>query len=83
MGKLRADFGRAYGPKEVELKEAAEKAALAAETVDMTLPVSRKPLGARHPLPKLMEDVEDFFISMGCRSPPARKSKPNGTTSTP
>ncbi|MCG4878232.1 phenylalanine--tRNA ligase subunit alpha, partial [Eggerthella lenta] len=23
------------------------------------------PLGARHPLPKLMEDVEDFFISMG------------------
>ena len=49
----------------------------------MTLPVSRKPLGARHPLPKLMEDVEDFFISMGCRSPPARKSKPNGTTSTP
>ena len=65
MGKLRADFGRAYGPKEVELKEAAEKAALAAETVDMTLPVSRKPLGARHPLPKLMEDVEDFFISMG------------------
>ena len=65
MGKLRADFGRAYGPKEVELKEAAEKAALAAETVDMTLPVNRKPLGARHPLPKLMEDVEDFFISMG------------------
>ena len=47
------------------LKEAAEKAALAAETVDMTLPVNRKPLGARHPLPKLMEDVEDFFISMG------------------
>ena len=65
MGKLRADFGRAYGPKEGELKEAAEKAALAAETVDMTLLVSRKPLGARHPLPKLMEDVEDFFISMG------------------
>ena len=46
MGKLRADFGRAYGPKEVELKEAAEKAALAAETVDMTLPVNRKPASA-------------------------------------
>ena len=42
-----------------------EARALAAETVDMTLPVNRKPLGARHPLPKLMEDVEDFFISMG------------------
>ena len=65
MGKLRADFGRAFGPKEKELKEAAEQAALAAETVDMTLPVNRKPLGARHPLAKLMEDVENFFISMG------------------
>ena len=31
----------------------------------MTLPVNRKPLGARHPLAKLMEDVEDFFVSMG------------------
>ena len=65
MGKLRADFGRAFGPREKELKAAAESAALAAETVDMTLPVNRKPLGARHPLAKLMEDVEDFFISMG------------------
>ncbi len=65
MGQLRADFGRAYGPKENELKAAEEAAALAAETVDMTLPVNRKPLGARHPLAKLMEDVEDFFISMG------------------
>ena len=60
MGKLRADFGRAYGPREKELKAAEEAAALAAETVDMTLPVNRKPLGARHPLAKLMEDVEDF-----------------------
>ena len=80
MGKLRADFGRAYGPKEVELKEAAEKAALAAETVDMTLPVSRKPLGARHPLPKTSRTSSSPWAG---RSPPARKSKPNGTTSTP
>ena len=61
MGKLRADFGRAYGTKEASVKAAQE----AAETVDMTLPIRRKPLGARHPLPKLMEDVEDFFVGMG------------------
>ncbi len=48
----------------------------------MTLPVNRKPLGARHPLAKLMEDVEDFFISMGWQIPPAPKWKPNGMTST-
>lgn len=65
MGKLRADFGRAYGTKEQQVKAEEEAHALASETVDMTLPVNRKPLGARHPLPKLMEDVEDFFISMG------------------
>ncbi|RSX56145.1 phenylalanine--tRNA ligase subunit alpha [Bifidobacterium dolichotidis] len=65
MGKLRADFGRAYGKKEAAVKAAEEAAALAAETVDMTLPVERKPLGARHPLAKLMEDVEDFFVGMG------------------
>lgn len=65
MGKLRADFGRAYGMKEAEVKAAEEAAELASETVDMTLPVRRKPLGARHPLSKLMEDIEDFFVGMG------------------
>ena len=65
MGKLRADFGRAYGTKETTVKAAEEAAELASETVDMTLPVRRRPLGARHPLPKLMEDIEDFFVGMG------------------
>ena len=65
MGKLRADFGRALAAKEKELKAAEEAAALAAEAVDVTLPVDRHPLGARHPLAKLMEDVQDFFVSMG------------------
>ncbi|MDU3533173.1 MAG: phenylalanine--tRNA ligase subunit alpha, partial [Alloscardovia omnicolens] len=65
VGKLRADFGRAYAQRETALKEEAELIALAAETVDMTQPVRRNPLGARHPLPKLLEDVEDFFVSMG------------------
>lgn len=65
MGKLRADFGRAFGVKEKEVEAEEEARKLTSETVDMTLPVNRKPLGARHPLPKLMEDVEDLFISMG------------------
>ena len=67
MGKLRADFGRAFGARETALKAEEEARALASETVDMTLPIRRKPLGARHPLAKVMEDWEDFFISMGWR----------------
>ena len=59
MGKLRADFGRASGTKEAHVKAAQEAAELAAEPVDLTLPLRR------HPLPKLMEDVEDFFVGMG------------------
>lgn len=65
MGELRANFGRAFSAKEKELSEAAQAQALAQESVDMTLPVNRRPLGARHPLAKLLEDVEDFFVSMG------------------
>jgi phenylalanyl-tRNA synthetase alpha chain len=65
MGELRANFGRAFSSKEQELSKAAQAQALAEESVDMTLPVNRHPLGARHPLAKLLEDVEDFFVSMG------------------
>jgi phenylalanyl-tRNA synthetase alpha chain len=65
MGELRANFGRAFSAKEQELSAAAQAQALAEESVDMTLPVNRHPLGARHPLSKLLEDVEDFFVSMG------------------
>ena len=83
MGKLRADFGRAFGPKEAELKAQEEQRALEAETVDMTLPVNRRPLGARHPLAKLMEDVETCSSPWDGRSPPAPRWRPNGMTSTP
>ena len=65
MGKLRADFGRAFGQKASAIKERDEARALAEESVDMTMPVRRRPLGARHPIAKVMEDVEDLFVSMG------------------
>lgn len=65
MSKLRADFGRAFAAKETELKDLEEQKALEAETVDVTMPVDRHPLGARHPLSTLMEDIQDFFVSMG------------------
>lgn len=65
IGKLKADLGRTLDIKEHELQVQAEQQQLASERVDMTLPIERKPFGGRHPLAKLMEDVEDFFISMG------------------
>ena len=38
---------------------------LAEERVDVTLPVDRRPRGARHPLTTLMERIEDLFVGMG------------------
>ncbi|MFT8638616.1 phenylalanine--tRNA ligase subunit alpha [Bifidobacterium sp.] len=65
MGKLRADFGRAFSSRMESVAAKEESDELAREAVDMTLPVRRNPIGARHPLAKLLEDVEDFFVSMG------------------
>ncbi|MFT8531616.1 phenylalanine--tRNA ligase subunit alpha [Bifidobacterium aquikefiri] len=65
MGKLRADFGRAFSTRMDMLAAQEESDELAREAVDMTLPIRRDPIGARHPLAKLLEDVEDFFVSMG------------------
>ena len=65
MSQLRADFGRAFGAKETQVKADEEARALAAETVDMTMPIERRPLGARHPISRVIEDIEDFFVSMG------------------
>ena len=65
MSTLRADFGRAFAQASERVKAAEEARMLSAETVDMTLPVNRKPLGARHPIARIIEDFEDFFVSMG------------------
>lgn len=38
---------------------------LVEEALDVTVPTRRLPLGARHPLETLMEQVADFFVGMG------------------
>ncbi|HZK32123.1 MAG TPA: phenylalanine--tRNA ligase subunit alpha [Corynebacterium sp.] len=46
--------------------EAAEKAAqLVVETVDVTVPTTRRQTGALHPITTLREQVADIFIGMG------------------
>ena len=38
---------------------------LTTEAVDVTVPTDRGPVGARHPLDVLIDEVSDFFVSMG------------------
>ena len=42
-----------------------DEAVLNAETIDVTLPASRRPLGARHPITVIAEQVADIFVAMG------------------
>ena len=51
--------------RRVEVEEQEQWNAIATEGVDVTLPTQRTPIGARHPLSLLIEEVEDFFLAMG------------------
>ena len=47
------------------LRAERDAAALVAERIDVTLPSTREPLGARHPITILAEHVADVFVAMG------------------
>jgi len=49
--------------EEVRNKELSEK--LEKERIDITLPSKKITRGSRHPFNRIIEDVEDFFVSMG------------------
>jgi len=65
MGQARKAIQAALAAATERLDEEAAKRVLVEETVDVTVPTRRAPLGARHPLTVLLEDVSDFFTSMG------------------
>lgn len=51
--------------KKTTLEEAAINAKLALEAIDVTLPGRPVRTGNHHPLTRIVEEIEDFFISMG------------------
>ena len=65
IGKARGRVSQALKAKQTELASAELEAALASETVDVTLPVTTHPRGAVHPLTALMDMAADVFVSMG------------------
>ena len=65
VGKARGALNQAIAARQQVLEAAELEAALAAETVDVTLPVTLHPQGALHPVTALMEKMADVFVSMG------------------
>ncbi|QOR44783.1 phenylalanine--tRNA ligase subunit alpha [Trueperella pecoris] len=65
MGAARKAIGEALAAATERLEAADQARVLREERVDVTVPTRRNPIGARHPLPVLMEDVADLFVAMG------------------
>lgn len=65
IGKARGEITKILNERQIYLTQQAEEAMLQAQRVDVTTAVNRKPQGARHPLETLVEDISDFFVSMG------------------
>ena len=65
VNAARAAIQAAYDARAAVLQAQQEQRVLAEERVDVTLPVDRRPRGARHPLSALMERIEDLFVGMG------------------
>ncbi len=61
----RGEAARLYDERLVALRAERDAAVLVAERIDVTLPSTRQPIGARHPITILAEHVADTFVAMG------------------
>ena len=61
----RGEAQRSYDERLAALRAERDAAVLVAEGIDVTLPSTRQPTGARHPITILAEHVADTFIAMG------------------
>jgi phenylalanyl-tRNA synthetase alpha chain len=65
MGAVKQRVFGAIAARQEALEAEAADARLAGETVDVTLPTNRQPIGARQPLELLQERIADVFTAMG------------------
>ncbi|WP_421845318.1 phenylalanine--tRNA ligase subunit alpha [Mycobacterium sp.] len=61
----RGDAQRSYDERLTTLRAERDEAVLVAERIDVTLPSTRQPIGARHPITILAEHIADTFVAMG------------------
>lgn len=69
LGQYIKEFHEAFNQHFEEKSEALAalelQAQLAAETIDISLPGRKRPIGTRHIITQTMEEIEDLFIGMG------------------
>ncbi|KXG42909.1 phenylalanine--tRNA ligase subunit alpha [Tepidibacillus infernus] len=65
VNEIREEIERGLNLKETAIKNKALEEKLEKETIDVTLPGKPISQGNRHPLSKVIEEIEDIFIGMG------------------
>lgn len=65
VNAARAEAQQGHDERLAALRAERDAAVLVAERIDVTLPSTRQPTGARHPITILAENIADTFIAMG------------------
>ena len=65
VGRARGEVNQALAARQEVLEAEHEARILVEETVDVTLPTDRLPVGARHPITTGSELIADIFVAMG------------------
>jgi len=65
IGKARGQVSKALAGRQAELEIERDARVLVEESVDVTMPADRDPVGARHPLETITERLGDIFVGMG------------------
>lgn len=65
VNQARGEAEKAYATTKTALEEKRNAEVLIAERVDVTVPTTRRQVGALHPITTLLETITDIFVSMG------------------
>ncbi len=65
VNQARGETEKAYASAKTALEEKRNAEVLVAERVDVTVPTTRRQVGALHPITTLLETITDIFVSMG------------------
>ncbi|MDD6284206.1 MAG: phenylalanine--tRNA ligase subunit alpha [Firmicutes bacterium] len=63
--QIRADIEREIAERTAEISAAESSRKLAAEKLDVTMPGTKHPLGKKHPLEIVLDEVKEIFLGMG------------------
>ena len=65
VNEVRAEIENAIEEKEIKFAEKELQEKLEKETIDITLPGTKIKRGSKHPVNRVIEEIEDLFVSMG------------------